>query len=278
LTCSHAESSNCKIFNRYIVIDANFVISLLNSISNEIDPALDWRGHLANVTTQLKRYFDKFCKCSCTNKLLTSDLVMNNELDPFNTGRPSTVNKKWDFLYHLRRNYGTSGSPSYQVSKAIKDLLTAYITPITVTNEEVNQLRNIFGPNGLSSEDLSLIICSAKQPSLIGALTVTSDSKLEKAIEKVMTDGKLNLQEKILDTGKIFPVDNYGFITFLHRCCEISNHESLNIFTYILVKDFERRQNMGEQVTKAKTTAFAKSLQLRDEIVVYKEKKLAQKM
>jgi hypothetical protein len=202
---------------------------------------------------------------------------MNNELDPFNTQRPSTINRKWTFLYHLRRSFATSGGPSNQVAKAIKDLLTAYITPITVTAEEVDQTRGVFGPNGLSPEDLSLIVCSAKQPNLIGALTVTSDSKLEKAIEKLIIDGKLELREKTLETSKIFPVDNYGFITFLHKCCEISNNESLTIFTYILVKDFERRQSMGEEVTKAKTTAFAKSLQLRDEIVVYKEKKLAQK-
>jgi len=246
----------------------------MNAISTSIDPAVSWRSNVDILKTQLSDYLDKFCLCSCNDKLLTSILVMQNELDP--TNPRSTINRKSVFFRQLRQtNYGTA--PNYAV-RSILDVLTTHITPVPVTVQEISSVTNAIGQNnGLSLEDLSLIVCSAKQPSLVGVISVTSDTKLEKALDKIMTQGTLVLPSGTFSTGRILPVNNYSYISFLHKCCEISNEKSLCIFSYIAQKDFERSHEMGEEVAKAKGAAIVKSLEVRDKIVEYKLKKLSGK-
>jgi len=267
IKCDHNERSECKIFNKPIIVDANFAINLINAIGKSINTATDWRQQTTQFNGLLQGYLRKFCKCPSGDKLLTTDLVMNNELDIRNTN--STISRKAHFLSEFRRRFNAGISGPFMLS--VWTNLNDSIETISITAEEIASLSALFGGNHhLSNEDLSLIICAAKQTTTEGTLVVTADLNLEDHLMNIVEQGSIQLPTGRFSTNRIVPIEIHTYLDMIHHCCEMSNQENYLFFKHLFDADIDRLRGLTDRVARVKTARLHQCYDVREKTVQYK--------
>ncbi len=266
MSCNHSQRTNCKIFNKPIIIDANFIINVVNSISEDVKRLRTYGEKERRFTELFRFYLGKFCNCPHQSQLLTSQLVMNNELNTRN--RNSTICRKSPFLVDYQRN---NRYANRFMSNMWTDL-NARLKTISTSRDELNAIGEFLGANHhLSKEDLSLVVCAIKLSNPNGAVVVTADLNLENKIKSVIDNETIEMpQIGELSTLKILPMGIYTYISLVHDCCEMSNDANHRLFSYLVKKDIERLRDLSERVAKVKTSLITRYSEMHYKIVVRK--------
>jgi len=214
-------------------------------------------------------YLDKSCKCSPLNRINTSSLIMNNELDP--TKGNTSIRRKSRFLRNIDLQY--KGSISAQFYSRIWGIIGPRTEEINVLDEEITSLKRTLGTGySLSDEDLSLIVSAVKKSSEVGdACLITGDINLENALKDIRGMGSIDFPSGRVRTDRILPLNIYTYLSFLHKCCELSNEEHSVLFKYLVGEDMERGHRMGPRIRRIKRTQFDRMYDLREEARRFKE-------
>lgn len=269
MVCTSRLRNKCKLFNKLIFFDTNFIFYIVEAISKDIDlSARNWRGQLNNFERVLQYYLDKPCECSSLNKICTSNAIINTELDP--TKSNTSIRRKSRFFQRVDR--GFSGSISSQFYSRIWHLMSSRIEIISTLNEDIEFVRNLGLNRGLSYEDLSLIVSSVKKSSeSVEACIITGDVKLEHALNDIRSMRNLELPSGRVDTNRILPLNLYTYISFLHKCCHLSNAEHYMLFKHLVGEDMERGPRMRYENTRIKRSLFDKMFDIREDTIRFKE-------
>jgi len=269
LTCSHNTRNECVLFDKIIIVDTNYVIDLVEAVSKCINTTIDWRRQLNFFESSFQSYLDKSCKCSPLNRINTSNLILNNELDI--TRDNTSIRRKSRFLRDVDRQYNRSISgPFYS---RIWSIMSSKIEGIIALDIEIDALKGVLRTSyRISDEDLSLIVSAVKKSNEVGdTCVVTGDVNLENALKDVCAMGSVDLPSGRVRTDRILPLNIYTYLSLLHKCCELSNEEHSVLFKYLVGEDMERSYNMGARIKRIKRAQFDRMFDLREETRRIKE-------
>lgn len=271
LTCTHDTRDECKIFNRFILVDANYVISLVEAVSRCIDASLPWRRQLDFVESSVQSYLDKSCTCSPLDRINTSNLVMNNELDV--ARNDSSIRRKSLFLQDIARQF--HGAISGPFFSRVRSVIGSRIEVVDVLGAEIDVLRGLLSTNyRLSVEDLSLVVSAVKGSHEIGeTCVITGDVALERALADIYSMENIDFPSGRFRTNRILPLNIYTYLSLLHNCCELSNEEHSVLFKYMVGQEIERSNRMRPNTRRKKRILFDKMFDLREETRQYKERR-----
>lgn len=264
MKCNHSQRCVGKIANKTIMIDANLIISLGNAIAETINMGESMHQKITTFNNILRMYLSTFCKCPASDLLLTSDQILNNELDPRNLESAIVENSPFlrGYFRYQRRVY----APHMQT---IWDTLTSAIRGIPIDAAEILALSTLLGgDHHLSEEDLSLMVCATKGATQQReSVVVTADLNLENKIIEVAKLGTIRLPSGQYLTNRIVPIDVYSYICHIHECCEMATLDNKPIFLHLIKSDLERMAEMTERVAKRKRARMYALISERERIV-----------
>ena len=248
LVCDRLDRHDCKLFDKGILLDANFIINIVEVLSQSI--GLDrnnWRSQLDLFKTKFTEFLRKCCRCPSSDKVYTSDLVFVNEVDP--TKDDSTIRRESRFFSSVAYNYYSVSRRFFSEILSIMRSKIGTISTVPTSLEVVKQ--SIRNAQDLSNEDISLIVSALIKSNEVGdTYVITADERLRDCLIEAHSLGNISFSSTTFVTNRLFPLTPYSYTSLLHRCCELSTDEQVSILRYFVVKDM--RPSLSERIRRVK--------------------------
>jgi len=238
LVCNRPQHSNCKLFGRFVLIDTNFLMNIIEVISKTVDLDHLNRSQLDLFISHLTEFLEKCSTCPSTSKIYTSDQILANEIN-LNKAN-SALQRDSPFLRKVAYEYY---SDSARFFSDMHSLVCSKIDPVSTRTSDLESVKRISRTaQTLSDEDVSLIVSAIVKSNAGGdAFVVTDDEDLRTALYEVVSAGTISFSSNTFMTNKILPLTSCTYTSYLHKCCQLSNDEQFSILRYISLKDWTRR-------------------------------------
>jgi len=232
--------ANCPN-NGFIIIDANFIIYLIEAICGRVEEKLESASRddkFSSFSNILNSILENIKPCSLDGSLWTSDLVYTNEMSPLN--RLSTLRRE-------ARRFETMCKQLNKNYQVVDRILKTHITETNTNNDDLDIIKAFYSSNP-DDEDTSLICVSAmKSTPQFNTLLLTDDGGLCDRIEKIVQRKTLNLNGTDYPTGGIFPINFLIFLEGVHDCCNLSS----DAFGYCMHHKYMIEDNRPNKFLKA---------------------------
>jgi len=233
--------ANCPN-NGFIVIDANFIIYLIEAICGIVEEKLEdaSRDDKFNFfLDKLNSILESIKPCAIDGAFWTSDCVYNHEMSPLN--RLSTLRReaqRFETMCRQRnRNY-----------QEVNRILMSHIREITMNINDLIMIKSLYSDNP-NDEDTSLIAVSAmKSIQQYNSILLTDDGELCGRIERIVKRRILNLNGTDYSTQRIFPTNFLNFLERVHDCCNLDSDE----FGYCMHHKYMIEESRPDRFLKAK--------------------------
>jgi hypothetical protein len=269
LVCTRPNNNDCKLFNKSVLVDANFVINVIEILSKTVDLChRDWRSQLNNFNLRLMEFLEKCCTCSPSNRIYTSDLISANEIAPTNPG--SAIRTESGFLRRIAYEFH---SASGRFFSEIHSTLQSKIESIDTEPAFLSTIRNIIPTaSHLSDEDVSLIFSAIKRSNDVGeTFVVTGDEGLRQALNDALSLGTLRFSSTTFRTDRILPLTECTYTSYLHYCCQLANEQQISILKFFVMRDWSRP--LDETKKKKKGFQISNAFELLEDAVRIKEER-----
>lgn len=240
MPCNHSTHS-CKLRGKCIVVDANFVIDIVDFLSSSIRlENSDWRAQLNSFKQQLSDFLGKCGHCSTSDRVFTSNRVFSIEINPNNNR--SSIRRKSSFLKRIDNDFHRESANFFS---ELHSIIQARIEPIHVEVEDLESIKSaVAASRSLRNNDVSLIASAILKSNQISqTFVITRDENLVNAVAEIYGLSSISLGGRSLQTRGILTLDTCSYTSFLHRCCELSNHEQVSIIRLVATGDMIRRIN-----------------------------------
>jgi len=199
-----------------LVLDADSVVFLLNGIVLfvcETYPGLrEWDKRLPSIRSVLAEVLCIFRKCSLDGRLYMPERILREELDLV---RPSRSVRKW-----LRGSY--LGKLTKRHRMTLQRVLETFVTPLGVSNDEKESLRQTFRPEVRPADRDSTVLLVACELGRSGrrTLVLAHDHGYERPIRQLRGNGRVELA-----SGRVFPTTHLerrpyeSFLLSMHESC-----------------------------------------------------------
>lgn len=214
--CSIKE--NCPN-NGFIIIDANFIIYLIEAICGIVEEKLEGarRDDKFNFfLDKLNSILESIKPCALDGSFWTSDCVYDHEMSPLN--RLSTLRREAQRFETMCKQRNSN----YQ---EVDRILKTHITEMNTNGNDLATIKSFYSDNP-DDEDTSLIaVSSMKSIQQFNTILLTDDGELFGRIEKIVKQRILNLSGTDYPTEGIFPTNFLNFLEKVHDCCNLNSDE-----------------------------------------------------
>jgi len=217
------------------------VIDIVDFLSSSIRlENSDWRAQLNSFKQQLSDFLGKCGHCSTSDRVFTSNRVFSIEINPNNNR--SSIRRKSSFLKRIDNDFHRESANFFS---ELHSIIQARIEPIHVEVEDLESIKSaVAASRSLRNNDVSLIASAILKSNQISqTFVITRDENLVNAVAEIYGLSSISLGGRSLQTRGILTLDTCSYTSFLHRCCELSNHEQVSIIRLVATGDMIRRIN-----------------------------------
>jgi len=245
-TCGHKGSCDNLYKNKVIVLDTSFLLHVVDSIERGLSARLSNDQRYESFKYRLNDFLVKLRLCSSDGLIHTTKEVFDNELDSRNP--VSSVRTDSSFA-----NLCIENNQNYdEVARMFESSIA--IPSSKIPHRETGELNNLVGtirgtfqrPN---IRDLSLFALTIKLAPNQGAILLTDDTGLQRAIDKVCRTRYIRLFGRSLDTTSIGYAFSLTYLEELYKCCKVQKREYWDLLETIYAWTFELEHTSGPTLT-----------------------------